>query len=240
MVVGLNPYRPFDEDYRGFLRLLADQLASRLASAQVYENERRRSQSLAEAVRLRQEAAQALQLANERLSSEVALRTQERDRLQRLFQQAPSFMCLLEGPQHVFRLVNEAYLQLVGHRDLVGLPVREALPEVAGQGFFELLDELYRSGEAFIGRSTKIGLQRTPGAPVEERLVDFVFQPIVGPSGQVTGIFAQGYDVTERHLAEEALRESEERFRLIADSARTRAASSGWITVRQSNSIDSS
>jgi PAS domain S-box-containing protein len=146
-------------------------------------------------------------------------RIDEVERLRRLFDNAPTFMAVLRGPDHVFELTNNAYLQLVGHRDLIGRPVREALPEVAGQGFFELLDELYRSGEAFIGRSTKIGLQRTPGAPVEERLVDFVFQPIVGPSGQVTGIFAQGYDVTERHLAEEALRESEERFRLIADSA---------------------
>jgi PAS domain S-box-containing protein len=116
-------------------------------------------------------------------------------------------------------MTNAAYLQLVGHRDLVGKPVREALPEVEGQGFFELLDEVYRSGEAFTGRSMKIGLQREPGAPAEERLLDFVFQPVTGTDGSVGGIFVQGYDVTERHVAELALRESEERFRLIADSA---------------------
>ncbi len=205
MVVGLNPYRPFDEDYRGFLRLLADQIASRLASAQVYENERRRSQSLAEAVRLRQEAAQALQLANEQLSSEVALRTQERDRLQRLFQQAPSFMCLLEGPQHVFRLVNEAYLQLVGHRDLIGLTVREALPEVAGQGFFELLDRVYEGKQPYVGRDLAVQLQRRPGAPLEQRHVHLVYQPIIGAQDEVVGIFVDGFDNTHQVQAETAL-----------------------------------
>jgi PAS domain S-box-containing protein len=146
-------------------------------------------------------------------------RVGEAERLRRLFDHAPGFMAVLRGPSHVFELTNASYLQLVGHRDLVGKPVREALPEVAGQGFFELLDDVYRTGEAYTGDAVKIGLQRAPGAPVEERLVDFVFQPIVGAAGQASGIFVQGYDVTERHRAEEALRESEERFRLIADSA---------------------
>src|SRR5438309_2424548 len=142
----------------------------------------------------------------------------EVERLRQLFDHAPGFMAVLRGPEHVFELINAAYLQLVGHRNFVGRPVREALPEVEGQGFFELLDEVYRSGEAFAGRSMVIGLQRAPGAPVEERRVDFVFQPILD-GGMVGGIFVQGYDVTERHVAELALRESEERFRLIADSA---------------------
>jgi PAS domain S-box-containing protein len=146
-------------------------------------------------------------------------RIDEAERLRLLFDNAPGFMAVLRGPEHVFELMNTSYLQLVGHRDLLGKSVREALPEVEGQGFFELLDDVYRSGEAFTGQSTRIGLQRAPGAAVEERLVDFVFQPIAGAAGRVSGIFVQGYDVTERHLAEQALRESEERFRLIADSA---------------------
>ena len=146
-------------------------------------------------------------------------RVDEAERLRRLFDRAPGFMAVLRGPDHVFEMMNASYLQLVGHRDLVGKPVREALPEVAGQGFFELLDGVYRSGEPFTGRSMRIELQREPGAPVEERFVDFVFAPLVEADGSVGGIFAEGYDVTERHTAEERLRESEERFRLIADSA---------------------
>ncbi|MGA9582125.1 MAG: PAS domain-containing protein [Allosphingosinicella sp.] len=146
-------------------------------------------------------------------------RISEAERLRQLFHRAPGFMAVLRGPDHVFEMMNASYLQLVGHRDLAGRTVREALPEVEGQGFFELLDEVYRSGQPFSGSSMAIDLQREPGAPAEQRLLDFVFQPIADSDGKVSGIFAEGYDVTERIAAEEALRESEERFRLIADSA---------------------
>ena len=58
----------------------------------------------------------------------------ERDRLQ--FAQAPGFMAISRGPEHIFDLVNRAYMQLIGNRDVLAIPVREALPEVEGQGFF--------------------------------------------------------------------------------------------------------
>lgn len=122
----------------------------------------------------------------------------QNERLQQLFQQAPGFMAMLSGRDHVFELVNPAYMQLIGHRDVHGKPVRTALPEVVGQGLVELLDSVFESGEPYTGNSFKVGLQRTPGAAVEERYVDFVFQPIIDGDGKVTGIFVEGYDVTER------------------------------------------
>ncbi|MBA4111322.1 MAG: hybrid sensor histidine kinase/response regulator [Leptothrix sp. (in: Bacteria)] len=209
MVVGLNPYRPFDQDYLGFVQLLAGQLASSLANAAANEAERQRALVLAEAVQLRQEATEALGRANAQLTSEVKLRTEERDRLRGLFEQAPSFMCLLQGPDHVFSLANEAYLHLSGQRDLLGRPLREALPEVEGQGFFELLDKVYQTGEPFVGRNLAVQLQRqrTPGAPLEERYVHVTYQPVLSADGQVAGIFVDGHDVTHQKRAEDALQQ---------------------------------
>ena len=135
-----------------------------------------------------------------------------------MFDQAPGFMALLSGPDHVFQSINSAYLQLTGHRNLIGKAVREAVPEVEGQGFLDLLDKVYRSGEAYVGRGIAADLQRSPGAPAERRYLDFVYQPLTGPDGEVTGIFVEGSDVTDRHQAETALRESEERFEAITNS----------------------
>jgi hypothetical protein len=146
-------------------------------------------------------------------------RIREAERLRELFDNAPGFMAVLSGPEHVFDLANNAYMRLVGHRDIIGRPVREALAEVAEQGFIKLLDEVYETGRPFTGVSVKVALRPEGGETVEKRLLDFVYQPIIGEDGRVTGIFCEGYDVTERHVAELKLRESEDRFRRIADSA---------------------
>jgi PAS domain S-box-containing protein len=142
----------------------------------------------------------------------------ERESLRRMFQQAPGFIAVTVGPEHRFTMVNEAYSTLVGQREVVGKVVAEALPEVAGQGFVSLLDQVYKSGEPFVGRGAKVELEYGPGG-VEERYLDFIYQPIVSEGGKINGVFIQGHDVTEQKRTEIALRESEERFRLVAENA---------------------
>ena len=137
-------------------------------------------------------------------------RLEENARLQRLFAQAPGVMAVLRDADHVFELANAAYLELVGERDLLGKPIREALPELEGQGFFELLDQVYASGEAFSGHAAPVKLQRGEGA-LQERFIDFVYQPMRNAAGVVTGIFVEGYDVTSAVRAADELREANRR-----------------------------
>lgn len=124
----------------------------------------------------------------------------EQERLHQLFQQAPGFICVLRGPRHVFELANDAYYQLVGHRQVIGHPVGEVLPEVVTQGFLEKLDNVYATATAFIGRAMPLELQRVAGGDREQSYIDLIYQPIIDSSGTVTGIFVQGSDVTESHL----------------------------------------
>ena len=133
-------------------------------------------------------------------------------RLREMFRQAPGAIAMLSGPNHVFELVNDSYSQLIGHREVVGKSIREALPEVAEQGFVELLTSVYRSGEPYVGTATPVRLQRHPNAAPETRLLDFVYQPIRDGGGNVNGIFVEATDVTERVRIETALRASEERL----------------------------
>jgi PAS domain S-box-containing protein len=148
----------------------------------------------------------------EEVRARAALK-EEREHLRELFQQAPGFMAVLRGREHVFELVNTSYQQLVGFRDLVGRPIREALPELAGQGFFELLDSVYDTGEPFVAQRLPVKLQRQAGGRIEERFVDFVYQPIKNADRQVTGIFVEGSDVTDQVRSEQAVRESEDHYR---------------------------
>lgn len=73
------------------------------------------------------------------------LRRESDDALREIFMKAPAAIAALRGPQHVFQVANPTYLQLVGNRDVIGKPVREALPEIEGQGFLDLLDQVYTS-----------------------------------------------------------------------------------------------
>jgi two-component sensor histidine kinase len=134
----------------------------------------------------------------------------ERNRLMDMFMQAPGFVAVLSGPDHVFQMNNAAYAQLIGHRDITGKPVREALPEVVGQGYYEFLDSVYSTGEPHEGRASQVQLQRAPGAPLETVYLNFVYQPIRDASGAVAGIFVQGHDVSD------AIR-SAERQKLMID-----------------------
>lgn len=143
----------------------------------------------------------ALEITSE--VEQVKARTAEAERLRNMLGNAPSFMAVLTGPEHVFEVTNAAYMQLIGHRDLIGKSVRDALPEVAGQGFFELLDKVYTTGEAFIGRSLEIELQTVPGGPVKKAYLDFIYQPMHDEAGRVTGIFVEGSDVSDRKEAEQ-------------------------------------
>ncbi len=143
-------------------------------------------------------------LAEHRLTNSEA-------RWRELFSQAPGFICTLEGPQHVFEFANTPYYNLIGRRDIIGKTVREVLPEVEGQGFVELLDEVYRTGEAHQGLATPITLSDRERGREQTVYIDFVYQPIRDAQGQVTGILANGYDVTERVRATEVLREDDRR-----------------------------
>ncbi|RZJ02764.1 MAG: PAS domain S-box protein, partial [Haliea sp.] len=127
---------------------------------------------------------------------------EERDRHLNLLQQMPGFVAVLAGPAHVYDYVNDAYLQIAGHRPLLGLPVREAFPELDGQGFYELLDRVYASGQSY--QAAAVPVRFKDGI---ERFIDLLYTPIRDAAGAVQGIFVGGYDVTDRVKAESELRE---------------------------------
>jgi nitrogen-specific signal transduction histidine kinase len=130
-------------------------------------------------------------LSNARLYAEAE---RQRSRLESLFMQAPAAICVLQGAEHVFDLANERYLELVGRRDIVGKPIRAALPELAEQAIMPVLDGVYRTGEPFFGNEYPVTLER--GGALQECFFNFVYQPSYGPDGKVEGILVLAFEVT--------------------------------------------
>ena len=122
----------------------------------------------------------------------------ERDRQQSLLQQMPGFVAVLTGPKHVYTYVNDAYVAISGRRDFIGRPVREVFPDLAGQGFHELLDQVYTTGEPYVARAVPLQL----GGEGQNRYIDLLYEPVREGGDKVSGIFVAGYDVTEAKRAE--------------------------------------
>jgi len=137
---------------------------------------------------------------------------EERERFVQLFNQAPTFLAVLEGPEHVFTFANPAYLRLVGDRDVIGRTVAEALPEAVAQGYVAHLDEVFRTGRSFSATGATFSFLLHDSEVLARRHVDFVYQPMTSREGMVTGILVQGVDVTARAESEAALARSRSRL----------------------------
>ncbi|MEO5628631.1 MAG: HWE histidine kinase domain-containing protein [Thermomonas sp.] len=138
-------------------------------------------------------------------------------RQQQQFVQAPGFICILSGPDHLFEFVNKSYVRLAGDRQFVGRPVREVMPEMTGQGFIELLDQVYASGKRHVAENLPVRLRNAPGHDEVERYLDFIYEAILDENGSVTGIFVEGHDVTEMHVAQEAEQRQARHLKLLVD-----------------------
>jgi PAS domain S-box-containing protein len=199
------------------------------------ENEIKEKQRSLE--RLIVERTEALQQAEAALKQAKQLQG-DKSHLLRLFDQAPAFICFLTGADHRFELANQAYYQLVGHRELIGKSVREALPEIAGQGFIELLDQVFTTGTPYIGTSVSVFLQKTPGGALIERFLDFVYQPIVETDGKVTGIFCQGNDVSEHKLAQDEIKRYQNELEILV-AERTKSLEETRTALQHAQKLES-
>jgi PAS domain S-box-containing protein len=141
----------------------------------------------------------------------------QRAQLHDVFMNAPAIIAIHRGPEHVYAFSNHVNTQLLGGRELLGKPVRQAQPEIAGQGFYELLDRVYQTGEPYSGQEAAA----TVGDPRNPRVgyFNFVYQPMLGPKGRPEGVLVFGFEVTEQVLARRRLEQAERRLTTITNNA---------------------
>jgi PAS domain S-box-containing protein len=165
------------------------------------------------------ELTERLRLEQERKKLAEAVE-RERANLASIIEQSPSFIAVLRGPEHVYELVNEKYYEIAGRRNLIGRTVRQAFPDIAEQGFYELLDQVYQTGETFAADELPIFLTRPDGS-LDNRYINLVHQALRDGQQQISGIFVHGVDVTDLVVSRQALKENEEFHRFAAEAGQT-------------------
>ena len=198
MVLGLSDLLRRTPSYDLFHRLVATSVSQSVGSALAFEMQRRATRE-----------------------TEIALEHAERSeaRLRSFLMQAPVPMCILEGPDHRYTLVNPLFTKLVGRSDLVGGSVVDAFPELVEQGFIAMLDQVYASGRAAHGVEVPVRFERRTPGQLEDGFVTFTYEPFRDLDGEIHGILVVALDVSEVVGARRAL----EREHEIERRARGRA-----------------
>lgn len=154
---------------------------------------------------------------------------------------APGLICTLSGPEHTYELVNKKYQSLFGKRQIQGKPIMIALPELEGQGFDKLLDNVYNTGETYVGIDIPITLARDENVAPEVCYFNFSYQPMFDENKNIYSILVFGYEVTEQMVAKKRMEESELHFRKMADlmpAKITNADAAGGVTYYNKHWMD--
>jgi PAS domain S-box-containing protein len=157
---------------------------------------------------------------NERQKTEAARNAfkQERDRFKGFFMQAPAGICMLDGPNLVYELVNADYQQLFPGRALLGKPLLEAVPEIEGSAIWDILHEVYLTGKTYEGNELLIPLARTTGAPVDDRYFNFTCQAMKSDDGSIDGIMVFVKEITEMVRVKLLIEASDKRHNFLLNT----------------------
>jgi PAS domain S-box-containing protein len=179
LICGLSPYLDFENGYSRFLLATATQVTGVMAEVKAFDAEHQRAEERAKA---------------------------EKD-LQNLFMQAPVGILILEGASYRVKLVNDAYLPIVqrSREALLGKNIFEALPEVANQGFREILDEVRRTGTPYHHREYRTLLHRH--GREETTYLNVVYQPLRERDGSTSQVMVLVHEVTDQVLARKRMEE---------------------------------
>ncbi len=175
------------------------------------------------------QAKKLLEQLNKDLEARVVTRTQEmkraqeeaelqRARLERFLMQAPAIIVIHSGPELVFEFINPLYQQVFPGRKLLGKPLLEGLPELAGTPVLDMVEHVYATGETYYGKEVLIPLAPYEGAPLENNYYNFIYQARFDENGKVDGIMVFAFDVTDLVKARKQVEENEALFRTLLES----------------------
>jgi PAS domain S-box-containing protein len=120
----------------------------------------------------------------------------ERMQLRQIFEQAPAAITIMQGQEHTINFMNLQARRLVGRRAVIGRAIRDAFPELQGQGYFELLDNVYQTGLPFSGERMPARWDKYGTGEMVEAHFNIVYQPLRDHTGTIWGIMSHAVEIS--------------------------------------------
>lgn len=125
-------------------------------------------------------------------------REAERVYLRNVFEDTPVAMTVARGRNLIIEYMNAFARQITGNRDVVGLPIRDAFPDIEQRELFEIVERVYSTGVPFSGRDIYVRFDRNNDGVLEEGYFDVSYQAVRDFDGTISGILSLSIDVTDR------------------------------------------
>lgn len=143
----------------------------------------------------------------------------ERQRFRDLYNEAPSCMGILKGPNYIFEIANPLYLQLIGKHDIVGKSAKDVFPELESQGLRSILDKVYNTGETFSAKEMLLKIDINGNGKLVNTYLNFIYQAHKDLNDKIDSIFFFVNDVTEQVVSRKKIEESAKQFKQIVETA---------------------
>ena len=123
-----------------------------------------------------------------------------------IVEHAPVATCLLVGQNMLIEVANDLMISYWGKdMSVIGQNLIDAIPELNGQPYLEILNNVYTTGVAYSASDARVILNVT-GTP-QEYYFDFTYKPLFDQNGNTYAIMNMAVDVTDRFLARQKIEE---------------------------------
>ncbi|OIN59512.1 PAS domain-containing sensor histidine kinase [Arsenicibacter rosenii] len=139
-------------------------------------------------------------------------------RFKTLIDEAPIATAVYQGKDMVIQLANEAMLKVWGKEpDVIGKKLAEALPELEGQPFHELLATVYETGVPYQAEEDRADL--VVDGKLQSYYFNFTYKPLRNSQGDIYAILNMAVDVTNLVHNRRKVRQAEEQLRTAIEAA---------------------
>jgi len=136
-------------------------------------------------------------------------------RLNELLDSSPMIVAITEGPDHIFTYSNPLNDAFCGHRELIGKPLKEAMPEAERQGILAMLDQVYKTGKPIRIEEFKVDIDRHGDGNREDAWFSQSHEPLLDENGKTRGVASFSFEITPAIVSRRRAQKSEHQKTLL-------------------------